>query len=171
MTAESDKTESPVPGDQGAASKRARERKAKLVLLGAIALVAGAIYVIHLLPVSMPDPFTDDLAAAQKIARDDIRPMLVLFWTPRVNTEATRHVLGPKGLRYRSVQEAIKSGNFVCVAVELDRKLDESDLAKEYKITTVPTLVVLSSMGAERDRLEGREGHDDMETMLSKATP
>jgi len=161
MTGSDSQNESPAP------PRRSSNRKAKLVLLAAILVLCGVFYMMDIREPPMPEGFTTNLEAARKLARDEIRHMLILFWSPKVDKTATAHLLGEKGLRHKPVVEAIKRGRYVCVAVKLDQKLD-SDLAKEFKITRVPTLMVLSSMGLERQRIEGSTGHAAIQAMLVK---
>jgi len=161
-------TESDAPSGDSKATKRSGDFKAKLILLAAVAVVGGVFYVNRLRDPAMPEGFITDLEAAREKARDEIRPLLILFWSPKVDKTATRHLLGEKGLPHKSVVEAIEKGKYVCVGVKLGRQLD-SDPARKYKITRVPTLVVLSSMGIELARLEGGVGHGQIEPMLAEA--
>ncbi|HET6430514.1 MAG TPA: hypothetical protein VFJ30_19035 [Phycisphaerae bacterium] len=158
-------TQSDAPSQSPTPRKRSSNRHAKLVLLAAVLIVLAFFYVKSIRDPDMPKGFTTDLAAARQKARGEIRPMLILFWSPKVETTATGHLLGEKGLPHKSVVEAIEKGKYICVAVKLDRNL-QSAPAKEFQITRVPTLLVLSSMGAERARLEGSVGHASIEAAL-----
>lgn len=144
------------------------DRWVKLGFLAVVVIVAAAIYIRGRAGTSPGQGWRSDLEAALAEAKKSDRPVLVLF-RPEALDEDTNFVMGEKGLRQASVNRAVKGGNYLCVEVKLDAALT-STAAVKYKLTKLPTVIVLSPEGEVLQRESGRVGHADLVEMLSAGT-
>lgn len=94
----------------------------------------------------------DDFTAALDQARADNRMVVALFVKkpPSATAREIRTRVGRSANR-----KAIEQGNFIPVVVTTSA---DADLAKRYKVTTFPTLLVILPDGRERNRAEGNVG-------------
>ncbi|MCK4602391.1 MAG: hypothetical protein KAU28_07980, partial [Phycisphaerae bacterium] len=97
-----------------------------------------------------------DLDAAMEQAADEKRPLLVFFMGSPPSDTTHRLAKGTLG-RPGNIR-AIRKGDFLCIVAKTSLK---SDLATKYKITTLPTLLILSPAGKEQNRREGFIGEVD----------
>ena len=101
------------------------------------------------------DGWGDDLAAALTQAKSENRPVVALFVAKPPSATARRIHDGV--IRKSGNQKALKKGNFIPVVVQVDRAC-KGEIATKYKIDGVPTLMVLTSDGKERNRNVGNIG-------------
>ncbi|MCK4276117.1 MAG: hypothetical protein KAX78_06365 [Phycisphaerae bacterium] len=121
-----------------------------LVLLGALGVL---IYWRQLNP-KLPG-WGDDLQETLGEARREGRKVVVLF-TARHPGEIARRLMKTT-LGKTANRQAIEEGNFIHIRLKLDTSLTEQ-IAKQYKIKNLPTMLVLSSGGRELNRREGMIG-------------
>jgi hypothetical protein len=139
------------------AVKSSRDRWIKIGFVLVLIAVALAVYMFQQRDLRI-EGWGDDLDAALAQAGDQKRMVVALFVsTPPSETALTiakRRIPMPDNIK------ALKDGKFIPVVVSLDDELD-SDLAKKYKLTELPTLMVLRPDGSERNRNEGMIGEVD----------
>lgn len=100
----------------------------------------------------------NDLDKALSQAKEENRPVLV-FFVGETLKDTTRRML--KTTLSKSLnQKAIADGKFIRVHVKLDFAL-KSEPTKQYKIQTLPTMVILDSNGKELNRRKGFIGEMD----------
>ncbi len=129
--------------------KSKSSRLVKLIFLLTLAGVLITVWVVQNyrgLPLNWPDDFN----AAIRQAKQEDRRLLVLFVSSSPNEEARK--LAKITLVAPENAAAIEKGSFLKVKVETDLK---SDIAEKYKITTLPTMLILSPDGRELNRREG----------------
>ncbi len=148
-----------------ARKKSSTDRWVKLGFLAVVVVVAAAVYIRGWAGSSPGQQWRSDLEAALAEAKKSNRPVLVLFRGEALD-EDTNFVMGEKGLKQSSVNREVKEGNYLCVEVKLDRALT-STAAVKYKLTKLPTVIVLSAEGKVLQRESGRVGHVDLVEMLS----
>lgn len=156
-------SDSPQAGQ--ARKKSSTDRWVKLGFLAVVVVVAAAVYIRGWAGSSPGQQWRSDLEAALAEAKKSNRPVLVLFRGEALD-EDTNFVMGEKGLKQSSVNREVKEGNYLCVEVKLDRALT-STAAVKYKLTKLPTVIVLSAEGKVLQRESGRVGHVDLVEMLS----
>ena len=134
--------------------KAARDKWIKLGFLGAILVALLVVYLLQSRDIEVKGWGTDLPAALAKAKTED-RDVLILF----VNAppSATARKIQQKIIPKPANTKAVTNGNFVPVTVSLDGGL-EADLAKQYKLKALPTLMILGSDGTERRRHEGNIG-------------
>ncbi len=132
-------------------TKSGFDNRVKIIfVLVAIAAVVG-IQMLQRSGQSLPD-WNEDLGAALSQAKAQRQMVLILFADDPPG-QITRWLASgtiPKNAK------AIADGNFLPVLLRLD-SLDDP-LASEYKIKSLPTMLVLSSRGRELNRREGKIG-------------
>ncbi len=115
--------------------------------------IAAAIW-LYLQTETFMKGWPEDLNAALADANQTDRRVLVVFISNPPNTDAIRNAdiaLGkPKN------RQAIQDGKFARVKVVVN-SLD-SDLARRYKLTRLPTMMILAPKGNELNRREGVVG-------------
>ncbi|OPX24201.1 MAG: hypothetical protein B1H04_02550 [Planctomycetales bacterium 4484_123] len=137
----------------------------KLGMLAVLVIALGVVYVLSTRSARLPEYFKFDLDGALRAAKAERRPVVVLFWSELAD-DATRYVVGAKGLRHQQVTKAVDRHKYLCVAINATAK---SKRAVKYGVKTTPALVVLSPDGLPLGRLEGRKGHSAIEELLSTA--
>lgn len=108
-------------------------------------------------PPSGPE-FLYDYAEARRIAREQGRPLLVLF-TNR-DCPCCRYML-QHALREPVAQEPLT--HYVCVHVELETA---PQLCQQFRVQSFPTLQFLTSDGVAVRRVTGQMGGADVATLL-----
>lgn len=148
-------------------SKSSRDRWIKIGFVLILIAVAIAIYSFQRRDLRI-EGWGNDLNAALAQAKAENRKVVAFFVsTPPSDTAkeiAQRRIPKPDNL------QALKEGNFIPVIVTVDNRL-ESDVAKKYKLTTLPTLIVLLPDGTERNRNEGMIGEVDFRQQLLRVIP
>ena len=157
--------ESDVAGASGRKVRTSKDRWVKLGMLAVLVVALGVVYVLSTRSTRLPEYFKSDLDGALSAARAEGRPVVVLFWSALAD-DATRYVVGDKGLRHRQVRKVVARHKYLCVAVNATPK---SKVAVRYGVRATPALVVLSPEGVPLGRLEGRKGHSAIEGLLSTA--
>lgn len=132
---------------QTVTSKRGRKH---LILFVCIIIIAVAF--VQYLQRRGPrlEGWTDRLDAALNQGRRENRPLLVFFMGSVPGATARRLAGGT--LEKSANREAIADGRFIKVKVMLS---SASELAGRYKITELPTMVLLSPEGNELNRRSG----------------
>jgi len=152
--------EEQAPQDTQAQPRSRQDRWVKLgFLLVAIATVA-VIWWIQRNPPMLAD-WADDLSTALDQARREDRRVLVFFMhSPPGQTE--RWLVSntiPKNDKH------IKGGNYIAVKASVSKNLKD-ELAEQYGIREVPTLLILDPQGKEIGRRTGRVGEIDFGRFL-----
>ena len=139
----------------GPASSRthSRDRWVKIVFVAATVVLVVFIYHKQRGGLSIPG-WGDNLDTAMEIGRREGRPVLALFVSDPPGTTAA--VLA-NTIRNEQNVKAVTDGKYIAVIVTVDTAL-KSDVAKLYKLKTLPTLLLLGSTGLERNRREGLVG-------------
>ena len=129
------------------------DHRAKVIF--ALVALAGCIVVYFLQRGGGELPaWPADLAAAQQQAQSQNQRVLVLFCESQPG-QITRR-LAKTTLRKPENRQAIAEGHFLTVLVRLPSLSDET--AKRYRISTLPTMLILSPTGREMNRREGMIG-------------
>ena len=135
------------------ARKTGRDRWVKIGFIVLLIVAAAVILMLQRRGLAIKD-WGKDLDAALRQAKAEDRPVVVFFVNrPPSNTATTIR----KHIRQPANQQALKDGKFIPVIVELSSSLD-SDIAKRYQVRELPTLMVLTSRGKERNRSVGNLG-------------
>lgn len=132
-------------------SKREKRTKTILILLILAAMVGIYFYQRRELKI---EGWGKDLDAALAQAKTENRPVVVLF-VNKSQTPTARDL--QKRIRQPGNRKAIQRGNYITVIVSLDNKLD-SELAKKYKIKSLPILLLLKPDGTEHNRAPSNIG-------------
>ena len=133
--------------------KSSRDRWVKIGFVVLLVVAAGAILMVQRRAMEIQG-WGKDLNAALKQADAENRPTVVFFVNrppSQIAKTIRTHILRP------SNQQSLKEGKFIPVIVELSSSLD-STVAKQYQIRELPTLMVLTPKGKERNRNEGNIG-------------
>lgn len=134
-----------------AIAKREKRIKTILILLIVAAMVGVYFYQQRGLTIK---GWSEDLRAALAQAKQENRPVVIMFanksQTPTART-LRKHINRP------SNKKALEQGKYITVMVYLDNAFD-SDLAKKYKIESLPTLLLLNPDGTEHNRGVGNIG-------------
>jgi len=141
--------------DQSTDAKR-RKARAKLIFLVIIAVAVVLVYISQQSDVVLPN-WPGDLPAALVQARQEDRRVLVFFAGSPPSTNArlmSTMTLSKNG-------KHIKEGKFIKVLVQI-KKTDE--LAKRYKISGLPTFLLLDAQGKELNRRVGFVGQEPFRT-------
>jgi hypothetical protein len=146
--------EQATPSPQEPADRPKRnDRKGKLIFLGVIVLAAVIIYMVQTRDLSI-EGWHDELAPALEAAARQNRPVVVLFVGSPPSATALR--IKNSIIPIPSNRKALQEGNYIQAIVTVD-DLD-SELARQYTLTELPTLMVLRPDGQERNRHEGNIG-------------
>ena len=145
--------------EPGPDKKHQRDRKTRLVFLVALVAVAVAIYLLQ----RSSDEFGrlegwgDNLQSALKQAENEDRRVIAFFMNDKPGENA--RWMAKLTLMKSHNRKAVKDGGYVCVKVRLAGGLKSAE-AKRYKLTALPTLLMLGADGNElKDgRREGRVG-------------
>lgn len=130
-----------------------RDRAVKLGFLAALTVIAAAVWWHQRSGPQWPR-WRIDLPAALADARANRRRVLLLFLADppgHFARELKRHTFAKKKNR-----QAVEEGRFIPVRVSLATDL-RSDLARDYRIRKLPTLLILDSEGKELNRREGAD--------------
>jgi zona occludens toxin (predicted ATPase) len=145
--------------DSNEAATPARStKKIRLILLLLILAVAAGIYWYHQRPLSI-DGWDADIDAAMKQAKEEQRPVVIFFVgrTPsQIARDITKKVIPKDGNK-----KALAEGKFIKVIVAIDSGL-KCDIAKKYKLVTLPTLIAFDPTGTEYNRLEGTNAKNEV---------
>ena len=149
---EEQQTESPP-----SAKKSSKDRWVKLAFI-VVVLAALIFLALHQRKGPELKGWKKDLPAALREAKETNRPVLVYF------TSGPRSHVGEwnvrNTLRKPENRKAIKEGNYIRVEAKLSTSLD-SETAKKYRITDMPTMLLLAPDGKERNRRVGKIGEMD----------
>ena len=96
----------------------------------------------------------EDLNAALAKAKQTDHRVLVVFISNPPNAEAVQNANVALGKRQN--QQAIQDGKFARVKVSVNNL--DSDIARQYKLTHLPTMMILDAKGNELNRREGVVG-------------
>jgi len=140
--------------------------RAKLVFLAVLVAVVGFIWYIQRNP-SPPADWGTNLDDAIEQAGRENRQVLVWFTGIR-NSQQWKDMRGR--VRIPQTKNIIKKKNFVCVNVEVGTSMD-SDLARKYGITKLPTFLILDPQGKEVKRTEGPIGEQALREWLHPTQP
>ncbi len=133
--------------------KSNRERRVKIGFVVLLLVAVAGVIMIQRRGLEI-EGWGKDLEAALQQGEAEDRPIVVFFVSsPPSNTAKTiqTHILRPAN------QQSLKDGKFIPVIVELSSSLD-SDVARRYQVRGLPTLMVLTPGGKERNRSEGNIG-------------
>ena len=148
-------TQSQQPGQSTPAGRS--DRRVMIGFLLAALLAAGLVYWLfqtgETLLKSWPVKLDDALAGAKQTDRR----VLALFMSDPPSATTIR--LAQTTLAKKHNKQAIRDGKFFRVKVVTDSL--SSDLAKRYKLTILPTMIVLDANGKELNRREGFIGEVD----------
>ena len=124
-----------------------------------IGFLLAAFTVIVIVSVKMRNPtipgWRTDLEQAIKQARLENRKIVIFFMSKPPG--ATDRWIQDNILNKKNNRNAISEGNYLAVTTQLSPALD-SELAKRYKITKLPTLLLLDPEGRELNRREKTVG-------------
>jgi len=119
-----------------------------------VAVVIAAVVWKYLQNDTILKSWPEDLGAALADARQTNRRVLVFFISNPPNTDAVR--TANDTIAKPQNQKAIQEGNFARVKVTVNSP--DSDLARRYKLTRLPTMMILAPDGTELNRREGVVG-------------
>ena len=119
-----------------------------------VAVVIGTVIYLYLQNDTLLKGWPEDLIAALADAKQTNRRVLVFFIGNPPNADAIQNA--NFALSKPQNQLAIQKGKFARVKVTLN-SLD-SDLARRYKLTRLPTMMILAPDGKELNRREGVVG-------------
>lgn len=134
-------------------AKDGRKNWIKKALLLAIVFAMVAVYFYQRRGLDIRG-WGEDLNAALVQAKAENRPLVVLF-ANKSQTPTARAL--KKHINRPGNRKALKQGNYITVIVPLDNALD-SELARKYKIKSLPTLLLLRPDGTEHNRTVGNIG-------------
>lgn len=138
-----------------ATGSKTADHRIKIVFLVVLAVAAALVYV--LLQRRTPGfNWPEDLDKALEQGRTRQRNVLVFFTSSPKSATARRLIQ----TTLRKNAAMIARERVVKVNISLDREL-KSDLAARYKISSLPTFVLLSPEGKELNRREGFVGEVD----------
>ena len=133
--------------------KSNRDRWVKIGFVVLLLVAVAAVFMIQRRGMEIKG-WGKDLDAALKQAESENRLVVVFFVNSPPSTTAKaikKHKLK------QGNEQGLKDGKFIPVIVELSSSLD-SDIAKRYQVRELPTLMVLTSRGKERNRSVGNLG-------------
>ncbi|KKK96407.1 hypothetical protein LCGC14_2663070 [marine sediment metagenome] len=133
--------------------KTGRDRWVKIGFVILLIVVAVVIFMLQRRGLAIKD-WGKDLDAALRQAKAEDRP-IVVFFVNRPPSDPAKTIR--TRIQKPGNQQALKDGKFIPVIVELSSSLD-SDTARRYEVRELPTLMVLTSDGEERNRHEGNIG-------------
>ena len=151
--------QSEVP--QASDAKARREKRTKMGFVVVLIIAASIVYMLQRGDPPVLRGWRDDFDQVLKDAKRDNRRVLVFFVGTSLSQTA-RNMLSTT-LRKPGNAAAIEKGNFIKAHVRLDHP-PSSDLAERYRITTLPTMVILDANGKERNRRTGFIGEAPFRT-------
>ncbi len=119
-----------------------------------VAVAVGIWIYMYLQNDTLLKGWPEDLSAALADAKQTNRRVLVFFIGNPPNTDAVW--MAGNTLDKSQNKTAIEQGRFARVKVVVN-SLD-SDLARRYKLTRLPTMMILAPDGSELNRREGKVG-------------
>ena len=134
-----------------------RDRWIKIGFVLVLIAAGVAVYLFQQRDLNI-NGWENDLNAALAKGKAENR-MIVAFFVDTPPSDIARTIAKRRIPKPDNVQ-ALKEGRFIPVVVSLKEGVN-SDLAKTYNITRLPTLVVFNSTGTERNRHEGSIGETD----------
>jgi hypothetical protein len=136
-----------------------------MVKLGFVLVTIAVIAVVWYLQRrgKQDDMWVWDLPAAMAKAKAENRPLLVMF-EPSPPGETVNQIV----TNARKNEKAVQAGRHILVRVRVDTDL-KSDVAKQYALVSLPTLLVLRADGTEATRHEGIIGEQDFRNKLLAA--
>jgi hypothetical protein len=158
---------SSLPPDGGSKKHSSKDRWVKIGFLLVILIGVVGVYLLQHRSLSIKD-WGDDLPAALREAKATGR-MVVVFFVEDPPSETSRRIKDSV-IHKPGNRKALKEGNFIRVIVILDNSL-KSDVAKQYRIKELPTLMVLRPNGTERNRHEGLIGEVNFRQDLLQYPP
>ncbi|HUS47362.1 MAG TPA: thioredoxin family protein [Phycisphaerae bacterium] len=130
------------PAPAAAGRKLRKDRWIKRGFVAAILIAAVIVYVLQMEGPRLSG-WEDDLNAALVQAKEENRPVLVYF-VRSLSSQVVRDMAN-KTLAKKENKQAITDAGFIMVKVETTI---ESETARRYGLTKLPTMAVLSSEGA-----------------------
>ena len=134
------------------------DRKIKLAFLALTTVVVGVIVLWQRNTLGLPG-WGENLNAALAQAKAENRPVLAFFVSSPlddISRMLTKNTI-PKN------DKAIQKGRFIKVVVRVSN-LAKSEPAQRFKITTLPTMLVIGPDGVETNRREGNIGELEFRT-------
>lgn len=131
-----------------------REKRTKTILILLIIAAMAGLYVFNQRQELNIEGWGKDLDAALARAKTENNPVVILF-VNKSQTPTARDL--QKRIDRPGNRKALKNGNYITVIVPLDNSLD-SELAKKYKISSLPTLLLLKPNGEEHNRAPSNIG-------------
>lgn len=128
---------------------RKRDRRVKIGFLVVAAVLVLVVYWWQRKPPLLPGEWLTDMPKAMDQARRENRGVLAFFTNSawgETETFIATHCFGKS-----ANTKALQRTNYIMVKVS--PSLD-SDLARQYKVTQLPTLLILDPNGKERNRRE-----------------
>jgi hypothetical protein len=135
--------------DQATAAKH-RKDKGKFIFLAIISVVVILVYMSQRSGAELPD-WPGDLSAGLAQAKQEERKVLVFFASTPPSTTARKMSTSTLGKNAKH----IKSGKFITLLIQ-GKKTDE--LFKRYKVTVLPTFLLLDAEGKVLNRRFGLVG-------------
>lgn len=149
------------------ATKGKRDVLVKLAFV--VVLAAGGALIWRL---QRRDPklgWPTDLDAALRQAKKDDRQVIVFLMSVSLPPGGDAEWNIRNTLAKKANRDAISQGGVICVQVRLDATL-KSETARKYRITKLPTMLLLGPDGKERNRREGKIGETDFRNGFLDAT-
>jgi len=137
-----------------------RPRRDRWVKVGFLAVAAAVVALVWWQQRKGPDwpGWEEDLDAALARAAAQNRRVLVFFMSSPPDDDTRR--MEQTTLKKRENRQAIDNGRFIRVRLVLDTSL-KGETASRYKVTTLPTLMILDARGTELNRRERFVGEID----------
>jgi len=133
------------------------DRLVKVGFLLAAAIAAGLVYWFFQTGETFLKSWPIDLDDTLARAKQTDRKVLAFFVSDPPSAAALR--LSKTTLAKKSNEQAIRDGKFIRVRVVTDDL--KGDLARRYKLTMLPAMIVLDANGKELNRREGFIGEVD----------
>jgi len=127
-----------------------KDRKGRLVFLGIIIVVAFGVYFFQQFKEPSLPNWTKGIESGLKQAKQENKLLLVFFMSKPPS--AVGQGMIQTTLSIQQNKKAIDEGNFVRTKQSIS---PDSQIAKQYKITEFPTMLILNSNGNELNRREG----------------
>ncbi|MBN1556012.1 MAG: hypothetical protein JXA11_14810 [Phycisphaerae bacterium] len=151
-----------MPEHSAESKKPGKDRWIKIGFVLVLVAAGVIVYLSQRRDVSI-DGWGDDLTVALGQAKSEDRKVVVFFVSsPPSETALT---IARRRIPKSDNQKALEEGRYIPVVVSLEDQLD-SEIAKQYKLTKLPTLMVLWPNGQERNRHEGMIGEVDFRQNL-----
>jgi hypothetical protein len=144
-----------------APSTSAPRRRSKYIFAILLVVACGLVYLNQLREPGLSKDWPQGLKERLQQAKREDRRVLA-FFVAYPPGEQTRRMIRTT-LRKQKNHEAIRDGKFLRVREQLDPGLT-SELATEYHISVLPTMLLLDSDGTELNRREGFIGEVDFRT-------